>query len=99
MNAHILRVVCCLVLSTTFMEPTAAYAVGTHAWMTNEAYLRSKLAVTGPGSIRERLGSISFPTAPSSTHRWFPIARKGTEDPRPLPERRGRHQADLAGPT
>lgn len=61
MNAHTLRIVCCLVLSTAFTDPTTAYEVGTHAWMTNEAYLRSKLAVTGPGSIRERLGFDRLP--------------------------------------
>ena len=36
--------------------PARAYEIGTHAWMTNEAYLRSDLAQTGPTSLRTRLG-------------------------------------------
>lgn len=45
-----------LVLGFFLSSSALAYEVGTHAWMTNEAYLRSKLAQSGPGSLRERLG-------------------------------------------
>ena len=45
-----------LVLGLFLSSSALAYEVGTHAWMTNEAYLRSKLAQSGPGSLRERLG-------------------------------------------
>jgi len=44
------------VLGMALTSSVMAYEVSTHAWMTNEAYLRSDLAQTGAGSLRERLG-------------------------------------------
>lgn len=56
MNTEIRLKVAALLVGTALALPALGYEVGTHAWMTNEAYLRSNLAQTGTGSLRERLG-------------------------------------------